>query len=29
MFFWTGRDRWEGHNHEVRIKQKRARVLAA
>ncbi len=28
-FFWTDRDRWEGHNYEVRIKQKRARVLAA
>jgi hypothetical protein len=28
-FFWTDRDRWEGHNYEVPIKQKRARVLAA
>ncbi|HKV79569.1 MAG TPA: hypothetical protein VJP02_15585 [Candidatus Sulfotelmatobacter sp.] len=28
-FLWTGRDRWEGHNYKVRIKQKRARVLAA
>jgi glucoamylase len=28
-FLWTSRDRWEGHNYEVRIKPKRARVLAA
>ena len=28
-FFWAGRDRWEGHNYEVHIKQKRARRLAA
>jgi glucoamylase len=28
-FLWTSRDRWEGHNFEVRIKPKRARVLAA
>jgi glucoamylase len=28
-FFWTGRDRWEGHNYEVRIKQKGAHALAA
>jgi glucoamylase len=28
-FLWTSPDRWEGHNFEVRIKPKRARVLAA
>jgi glucoamylase len=28
-FLWTSPDRWEGHNYEVRIKPKRARVLAA
>jgi glucoamylase len=28
-FLWTSRDRWEGRNFEVRIKPKRARVLAA
>jgi glucoamylase len=28
-FFWTGRDRWEGHNYKVRIKQKGAHALAA
>jgi glucoamylase len=28
-FFWTCRDRWEGHNYEVRIKQKEALLLAA
>jgi glucoamylase len=28
-FLWTSPDRWEGRNYEVRIKPKRARVLAA
>jgi glucoamylase len=28
-FLWTSPDRWEGRNFEVRIKPKRARVLAA
>ena len=28
-FFWTGRNRWEGHNYEVRIKQKGTHAVAA
>jgi glucoamylase len=28
-FFWTGSNRWEGHNYDVRINQKHTRAVAA
>ena len=28
-FFWPGRNRWEGHNYEVRIKHRGAHAVAA
>jgi glucoamylase len=28
-FFWTGSNRWEGHNYQVRVNQKHSRAVAA
>jgi hypothetical protein len=28
-FFWTGSNRWEGHNYKVYIQQKYSRTVAA